>query len=115
MVSESKLSIDSTLSFYLLNLADAYAGLGRFSDAIREGQKAVELMPISKDALYGAGMLGGLCQIYIRTGEYDNAIDLLDSLMKIPSGFYLYELRHHPIYDPLRDHPRFQALLKKYE
>jgi non-specific serine/threonine protein kinase len=115
IISEARLEEDSTLSFSLMNLADAYAGLGRFSDAIRVGQKAVEIMPISRDALYGSGMLGGLCHIYIKTGEHDDAIDLLDSLMKIPSGIYLYDLQNYPIYDPLRDHPRFQALLEKYD
>jgi len=83
MISERRLSIDSTLSFSLLNLADAYAGLGRFSEAIRSARKSVEIIPISKDALYGAGTLGGLCSVYIRTGEDDNAIELLDSLMKM--------------------------------
>jgi hypothetical protein len=47
--------------------------------------------------------------------EYDAAIDLLDYLLSIPSWVSVPQLRLHPMWDPLRDHPRFQALLERYE
>ncbi|MCP4566464.1 MAG: protein kinase [FCB group bacterium] len=115
MVVEQWLINDPEEAFSRLLLGAAYAGLGRSSEAIREGRKAVELIPITEDALYGAGMLGGLTQIYVMVGEYDLAIDELEYLMSIPSGIGLYDLRHHPQWDSLRDHPRFQALLEKYD
>jgi hypothetical protein len=48
-------------------------------------------------------------------GEYDAAIDELDYLLSIPSWFSVQDVRLHPMWDPLRDHPRFQALLERYE
>jgi hypothetical protein len=48
-------------------------------------------------------------------GDYDAAIDELDYLLSIPSSVSVPQLQLHPMWDPLRDHPRFQALLAKYE
>jgi len=57
-----------------------------------------------------------LALVYVMTGEYDAAIDLLEHVLSVPfdlgSGI---TLRISPAWDPLRDHPRFQALLEKYE
>jgi serine/threonine-protein kinase len=102
----------------------AYAGLGLKEAAIQEGRTAVELLPLSKDAFYwGSGHQIALAQIYAMVGEYDAAIDQLDYLLSIPSGGWapygidlsVPELRIDPTWDPLRDHPRFQALLERYE
>jgi TolB-like protein/Tfp pilus assembly protein PilF len=96
------------------NLAQAYAGLGRKQDAIREGKKAAELLPVSEDALSGTWMLFTLATVYMMVGEYDLAIDQLEYLISIPSFLQVEELRMHPTWDPLRNHPRFKALLAKY-
>ncbi|UCC82658.1 MAG: tetratricopeptide repeat protein, partial [Gemmatimonadota bacterium] len=94
----------------------AYAGLGRKEDAIREGQIGVDLMPLEKEAAWqGPRRLTELTEIYILVGEYDAAIDELDHLLSIPSLITAPLLRIDPTYDPLRDHPRFQALVEKYE
>ena len=95
-------------------LAQAYAGLGRKQDAIREGKKAAELLPIAKDALSGTDILQGLAEVYTTVGEYDLAIDELEYLLSIPSGVHVENLRRHPIWDHLRHLPRFQKLLEKY-
>jgi serine/threonine-protein kinase len=97
------------------SLGLVYAGLGMKEAAVREGQMAVDLMPMSKDALDAPFPLRGLAQIHTMVGDYDAAIDLLDYLLSIPSWWSVPYLRLHPIWDPLRDHPRFQALLEKYE
>jgi hypothetical protein len=47
--------------------------------------------------------------------EPDAAIDQLEYLLSIPSTLNVGFLREHPFWDPLRDHPRFQALLEKYD
>jgi len=114
IVLEQWLINDPEDAFSHMLIAYAYAGLGRSSEAIRASKKAVELIPITEDALYGAGMLMGLTQVYVMVGEYDLAIDQLEYLLSIPSDISIYSLNHHPRWDPLRDHPRFQALLKKY-
>ncbi|MFW9842747.1 MAG: protein kinase [Candidatus Thorarchaeota archaeon] len=114
IIAERRLRTDSSMIFYHAILGVAYAGLDRKRDAIREGMVAVEAFPIAEDALYGPGMFEVLGQIYIMTGEFESAIDIVDSLMRIPAGIGIYDLRHHPKWDPLRDHPRFKALIDKY-
>jgi hypothetical protein len=47
-------------------------------------------------------------------GENDKAFDELDYLLSIPSWFSVNQLKLDPFYDPLRDHPRYQELIRKY-
>ena len=56
-----------------------------------------------------------LARIYTMVGEHDAAIDRLESLLAVPSPTAVPMLRIDPAWKPLRDHPRFQALLAKYE
>jgi serine/threonine protein kinase/tetratricopeptide (TPR) repeat protein len=119
LICESRLAIVAGLPLSLravatLALAGAYAGLGRKEDAIRQAQKAGEQLPISKDALFGAGMAEYRALVYVKVGKYDLAIDQLELLLSIPSNITVLWLRLDPRWDPLRTHPRFQALLKKY-
>ena len=101
---------------YYMGLAITYAGLGRKEEAIRIGRSAVEKYPISRDALLGTRQEYDLAAVYVMTGEYDAAIDLLEHVMSIPFDLEsVATLRIKPNWDPLRDHPRFQALLEKYE
>jgi serine/threonine-protein kinase len=100
---------------YRSALGIAYAGLGRREDAIREGELAVELLPMSKEAWRGAWRVEELARIYTMVGEHDTAIDQLESLLAVPSPTAVPMLRIDPTWDPLRDLPRFQALLVKYE
>src|SRR5439155_11345026 len=91
-----------------------YAGIGRKEDAIREGKRAVELLPESKDAFDGPQVTAALAQIYAWTGENDQALQLLDHLLNTPAGTTLAMLKIDPAWDPLRKDPRFQALIEKY-
>jgi serine/threonine-protein kinase len=95
-----------------LGLGIAYAGLGRKEDAIREAELAVELLPISKDAIAGSLLVKELVRIYVMVGEFDAAIDQLEYLLSIPSELSIPLLRLDPVWDPLRDHPRFKRLLE---
>jgi tetratricopeptide (TPR) repeat protein len=99
---------------YRSALGIAYAGLGRKDDAIREGELAVELLPMSKEAWRGAARVEDLARIYTMLGEYDAAIDRLEILLAVPSPMSVPMLRIDPTWNPLRGHPRFQALLEKY-
>jgi serine/threonine-protein kinase len=87
------------------------AYLGRKADAIREGERGLALQPVSQDAYSGAYNQHVLARIYILTGEYEKALDQLESLLGIP--YYLSPgwLRIDPTFDPLRKHPRFQKLV----
>jgi serine/threonine-protein kinase len=96
-------------------LGQALALLGRKEEAVRAGEHAVELMPISKDALEGGVQAIELAKIYARVGQHDKALDLIDKLLSIPCSLSVGLLRLDPVWDPLRDHPRFQALLEKHD
>jgi TolB-like protein/Tfp pilus assembly protein PilF len=100
------------------NLGLVYSFMGRREEAIREGHRAVELMPDSKDAVFGPWMIGYLAMIYARVGEADSALPLLEHLLASPGPvdntnccITQNDLRHRWQWDPLRNNPRFQKLL----
>ncbi len=97
------------------SLGLAYAYLGRKEEAIREGKRAVSLYPLSKDAYGAPHYSNSLAMIYTIVGEYEEAINQLEYLMSIPSGdiVSIFVLRLDPVWDPLRQHPRFQRLLEE--
>jgi serine/threonine-protein kinase len=90
------------------------AALGQKEEAIKEGKKAVELLPESRDAFDGPQFTASLAQIYAWTGESDEALRLIDHLLGVPNGLAVPILKIDPAWDPLRKDPRFQALIDKY-
>ena len=90
------------------------AALNRKQEAIAEGKRAVELLPESQDAFAGPQCTASLAQIYALTGEADEAFRLIDHLLETPNGLTIPLLKLDPIWDPLRNDPRFQALIDKY-
>ena len=115
IICEERVRTDPEVALLHADLAQACAGVGQKHRAVQEGELAAELLPISKDELQGSNILESLATVYIMVGEYDLAIDQLDYLLSHPSRVQIEGVRSHPVYDPLRDHPRFQALLEKYE
>ncbi len=100
---------------YQMSLGIALAGLGDKAGALQHGERATELLSVEKDALSGNSMLMDLAEIYATVGQADRAIDLITYLLENPSPLQFQDVKWHPTYDPLRAHPRFQALLEKYE
>jgi len=97
------------------SLGLALAGLGRMDEAVREGERGVELLPPEKDAFRGAYRVEDLARIYATAGRQDAAIRQLDILLSRPSQVSVTLLRLDPWWDPLRKNPKFEALLAKYE
>ncbi|MEP6768405.1 MAG: protein kinase [Acidobacteriota bacterium] len=93
----------------LLGLALAY--LGRKEEAIRQGERAVALQPIDKDAYMGPYYQHQLVRIYTLVGEPEKALDRLEPLLKVPYTLSPGWLRIDPNFDPLRQNPRFQKLV----
>ena len=113
IILENKVQSRPSDAPFLSPLGLAYAGLGRKEQAIREGKKGVELLPVSKDAFEGPDYVQNLAQIYVMVGDYDSAIDQLEYLLSIPSDISIPYLRIDPTWAPLRNHPRFQKLLAR--
>jgi len=95
-------------------LGQILAALGQKDAAIAEGKRAAELLPESEDAFGGPSISTALAQIYTSTGEYDQALRLLDHLLETPNGLTVPFLKLDPAWDPLRKDARFQALIDKY-
>jgi TolB-like protein/Flp pilus assembly protein TadD len=93
-------------------LALAYAGLGRRELAMREGRRAVELRPPSKDTWFGVDMVRNLAVVYAMLGEADSAVKQLRLLLSVPSWISVPGLRADPTWDPIRRDPGFQGLLR---
>jgi TolB-like protein/class 3 adenylate cyclase len=93
----------------VLGLIDA--ALGRKEDALREGQRAVEMLPLSKDAFSGPFLVENLAAIYAWVGEKDLACEQLELLAKIPSDVNYGSLRLDPYWDSLQDEARFKAIV----
>ena len=97
----------------VLGMSDA--ALGRKEDAIREGRRAVELLPVTKDMMAGGVVLANLAIIYAWTGEKDLALEQLATAIRFPSPEFISygQLKLHPFWDPLREDPRFEKLVEE--
>jgi TolB-like protein/Flp pilus assembly protein TadD len=93
----------------LLGMIDA--GLGRKEDAIREGKHAVELLPVSRDAMSGTALIEDLALIYAWTGEKEQACNQLAAVTRSPAGLSYGNLRLHPSWDLLRGEPCFEKIV----
>jgi serine/threonine protein kinase/Flp pilus assembly protein TadD len=90
----------------------AYAGLGEAASAIAEGQKGMAMDPASKDPWEGPDREERMGNIYALLGDADHAIPILKRLLQIPYGFAITPalLRLDPMWDQIRNDPRFQEL-----
>jgi len=93
----------------VLGLIDA--GLGRKDDAIREGRRAAELLPLSKDSINGVRVLEILAVIYAWAGEKDLACEQLEVITKLPASVSYGQLHLHPYWDALRGYARFEKIV----
>jgi tetratricopeptide (TPR) repeat protein len=93
----------------VLGLIDA--GLGRRDEALREGRRAVELLPAEKDALGGPVMIKYLALIAAWTGDKDLACEQLAIAVRPPSTISYGQLKLLPCWDPLRGDPRFEKIV----
>jgi tetratricopeptide (TPR) repeat protein len=100
---------DFASALSLLGLIDA--GLGRKQEALREGRRACELLPISKDAVDGAALAVNLAQIYAWTGEKNLAIEQITAVERVPNELSYGLLKLHPYWDSLRGDPRFEKIV----
>jgi serine/threonine protein kinase/Flp pilus assembly protein TadD len=100
---------DFAAALSLLGMIDA--GLERKEEALREGRRSCELLPISKDAIDGTDLAIDLAQIYAWTGEKDRAIEQIATVERVPNTLSYGLLKLHPYWDSLRGDPRFEKII----
>jgi TolB-like protein/class 3 adenylate cyclase/Tfp pilus assembly protein PilF len=108
---EAKLHDQPNDGALLAILALMDAGLSHNEEALVQGRRAVELRPISNDALDGAVVIANLAMIYAWVGEIDSAIERLMFLAKTPGGPDYGQLRFDPAWDGLRGDARFAKMV----
>ena len=91
-----------------------YAYLGRNAEAVREGETAVRLLPVSKEAYRGVNLLTGLARIYALVGRKGDAVEKLEYLVSVPSYVSPASLRVDPRWAILRGEPRFEKLIAQH-
>jgi len=107
MIGSEPVTGDSSLGL-------TYAYLGRKEDAIREIKR--QLQRTAEESWSRPAHRQALALVYARFGEAKKTVEILDSLLAIRYEYSITveALRLDPRFDPIRDHPRFQALLEKY-
>jgi hypothetical protein len=93
----------------VLGLIDA--GLGRKEEALREGRRSVELLPVEKDAFVGKAMVKYFAVIAAWVGDKDLACEQLALVLRPPSGISYGQLKLLPFWDPLRGEPCFEEIV----
>ena len=108
-------------AFVAAALAVAYAMLDEKDQALNEAQRAIKLVPSSKDQLSGPGFEENLALVEVIIGDNSRAISILTRLLQTTYGGWLYSptpitpalLRLDPLWDPLRADPAFQKLCEE--
>jgi TolB-like protein/Flp pilus assembly protein TadD len=100
---------DDAQALCALGMIDAF--LGNKEDATREGRRAVELLPVTKDSIDGAQLVQYLAVIYAWVGQKDLAFEQLRMASSIPGYLSYGSLRLDPLWDPLRGDPGFEKIV----
>jgi hypothetical protein len=95
----------------LSQLAVVDALLNNKETAVAEGKRAVQMLPISTDAVDGSLIELKLAVVYGWTNELDLAFETLNSLAKVPGAFNYGTLKRDPYWEPLRQDLRYEKLL----
>jgi TolB-like protein/DNA-binding winged helix-turn-helix (wHTH) protein/Tfp pilus assembly protein PilF len=95
-------------------LALSLLALGERDAAFAQVRRALDDMPLSADAVSGAAVASLAAGFYALAGDTERAFELLERSLAVPAGEHAAATRMSPIFDPLRDDPRFEALLARH-
>ncbi len=109
---EAALGKESDNPDFLSELGIVQAGLGQREEALRASNRAVALMPTSSDAVQGPTLETARAEVYALSGERAAALRELARLVRTPGGPSFGELKLNPVWDSLRNDPRFHNLLE---
>jgi hypothetical protein len=93
----------------------AHALSGRSAEAERDARRALEVLPLSRDAVDAVRVHLQVAGVFVLAGNRDAAFRVLDSMASVPSELSAAMLRLNPVYDSLRDDSRYAALMRKLE
>ena len=94
-------------------LAYVHARLGNKDEAIKAGLKATELLPVSRDAMFGTFYKTFLTEVYALVNDKEKALEGVEYLSTIPAGLHYGQLKSDRIWDSIRGEPRFKAVLNE--
>jgi serine/threonine-protein kinase len=97
-----------------MHLGLVLAVLGEHVRAVEQAERALALMPMSRDALTGAELRRKAVEVYANAGAEERAIAELEQLMRLPNGGHIQGVKLDPLLDPLRANPRFKKLLAEH-
>jgi serine/threonine-protein kinase len=114
---ERQLSDRPDDAFAMMQLSWVNLALKRNADALRLAHQAAELHPLEKDFLTGVAFLNALAEIEACANQAGDAVTILRHLLSIPAGtaVSIAQLKIDPVWDPIRNDPGFQQLLKGTE
>ena len=95
----------------MMVLALIDAALGRKDEAAREGERAIELLPVTSDAVDGATLVGRLATVYAEIGDTDRAVEHLEKAAVLPHSLHYGDLKLDERFDPIRNDPRFEKIV----
>jgi tetratricopeptide (TPR) repeat protein len=96
------------------SLGMTYAALGMRDEAVRAGKRAVELYPVTRDAILGTYRIMDLVITYSLLGEYDAALERMEFLLSIPTFHSIPYFNLSPLLDDLRETEGYQRLVRRY-
>lgn len=122
-IDKARVFVDSALNIlqnYIIDQSEdaryqslislAYAYRGDNEQALEHGQKSLNLLPTSKDAFDAPFNILNMSEVLVLIGEHEKAIDNLEYLLTIPGFVSPYYFKLDPLWEPLRDNPRFKKL-----
>ena len=108
---EEKLRIRPEEPQFLSQMSLALAYLGEKDEAIALGKRAIEFLPVAREAFDGPFLLINMAEVLVAIGEYGAAIDQLSTVLSIPGFVSVDYLRLDPLWRPLRNEKKFKSLL----
>jgi tetratricopeptide (TPR) repeat protein len=93
------------------SLGIASAGLGLKEEAIMAGEKAIDLLGFQKDALVGVNQEMAMVRTLVLTGDYDEAMKKLESVISFHGYITAEDLKIDPFWDPVRNHEKFREIV----
>jgi len=100
---------ENIFDYSTLAVMDAF--LGHADEAVQEGRRALEVLPLSKDAVFGIEGHVALAQVYTVLGKPDSAVQQLRAALAVPSYMSVGRLRADPFWAPLKGNPGFEQLV----